>query len=101
MSENDTYRTQWSDHYMAIRCTYGLCQAHIVLRSSVPTSAARFETGNTILDIAGAPLSRDAMTAGLDPCLSTSCEHPDRIDLCRPGSKGEDSSFKLSASISF
>jgi uncharacterized protein with beta-barrel porin domain len=75
---------------------------HINLRSSVPASAARFETGSTIFDIAGALLSRNAMTAGLDLVWAPAADI--RITSIYAGliaSKGEDSSFKLSASIGF
>jgi autotransporter-associated beta strand protein len=69
---------------------------------SAPSTVARFATGNTTFDIAGAPLSRDAMTAGLDLVWAPAANI--RITSSYAGligSQGEDSSFKLSASIGF
>jgi uncharacterized protein with beta-barrel porin domain len=60
------------------------------------------ETGNTIFDIAGAPWSRYAMTAGLDLVWAPAANiRITSIYAGLIGSKGEDSILKLSASIGF
>ncbi len=67
-----------------------------------PTGAARFSAGASTFDIAGVPLSRDAMTAGIDvvwaptATIRVSSGYAGLI-----GSRGTDSTVKLTASIGF
>lgn len=69
---------------------------------AAPTSMARFSAGTSTFDIAGVPLSRDAMTAGLDLVWAPSATI--RVTSGYAGligNRGTDSTFKLTASIGF
>ncbi len=67
-----------------------------------PSSVARFATGGGTFDIAGVPLSRDAVAAGIDLVwapvanIRVTSSYAGMI-----GSRGDDSTFRLSASIGF
>ncbi len=67
-----------------------------------PSSVARFAAGGGTFDIAGVPLSRDAIAAGIELVWAPAAN----IRLTSSyagmiGSRGEDSTFRLSASIGF
>ncbi|UUL83808.1 autotransporter domain-containing protein [Sphingomonas qomolangmaensis] len=67
-----------------------------------PSGAARFTAGTSTFDIAGVPLSRDAVNAGIDivwaptPNIRVTSGYAGLI-----GTRGTDSTFKLTASIGF
>lgn len=67
-----------------------------------PSNVARFAAGGGTFDIVGVPLSRDAVTAGIDLVWAPAAN----IRLTSSyagviGSRSEDSTFRLSASIGF
>ena len=67
-----------------------------------PSSVARFAAGTATFDIVGIPLSRDAVAAGIDLVWAPAAN----IRLTSSyagviGSRGDDITFRLSASIGF
>ncbi len=67
-----------------------------------PIGAARFAAGASTFDIAGVPLSRDAMTAGIDLVWAPTANiHVTSGYAGLIGSRGTDSTFRLTASIGF
>ncbi len=67
-----------------------------------PIGAARFAAGASTFDITGVPLSRDAMTAGIDLVWAPTANiHVTSGYAGLIGSRGTDSTFRLTASIGF